>query len=465
MNIIYQFLKYSGIKEITKTYADKLYYSHPKANTLLGLKQLLAFYGVESRGFRCMEKETIELDYPNILHWGNQFVIGLKRTDKNFSYLKDDEVVNTTWKEFCNDWDGIVLLADDASQAQEPGYEMHAYIEKWEKMKWKSLIGIPLVLTAVIAIFRFLSIFYPDYYFLNLLLDFIGLGICTLLIKKKLNEQSNLGDRLCSLFGKHSTCNSVLESDASSIFGISWAEIGTGYFIWHMLIFSILPQMCMAIHLIGWIAMLFSIWSIWYQWKVVKSWCFLCLQVQMVIWVTGIVNLFTAHNWEQLISMEQFISLCITGLLLIGIILFVHFVLSSKKSIIDLKQKLAVTQSMSRQKEVFRALLYQQTEIPYQNSDINIRKGWADAPTERTLVIFTSPEVCAHCRAQKKQEEKLLKKYGNQFAIHYINLDLKTEEERQEIMNRLNLKAAPVVMLSQHIIPKGFTLEDVLASM
>ncbi len=55
----------------------------------------------------------------------------------------------------------------------------------------------------------------------------------------------------------------------------------------NILLLSLIPEASAFIAVINWVAMLYGVWSIYYQWRVAKSWCVLCLIAQAVIWGMG----------------------------------------------------------------------------------------------------------------------------------------------------------------------------------
>ena len=109
------------------------------------------------------------------------------------------------------------------------------------------------------------------------LLYVIGALTSLLLVQKQIYTHGQYADKICSLF-KQKDCNNVLESDAAKVFGwISWSEIGLGYFLSNLLLMAACPALIPYLILINLLALTYTIWSVWYQYKVVKQWCMLCM--------------------------------------------------------------------------------------------------------------------------------------------------------------------------------------------
>ena len=139
------------------------------------------------------------------------------------------------------------------------------------------------------------------FYFPELLLSTMGIVVCSMLMQKQLFNESKYGDRVCSLF-HHADCNSVLDGPKAKVFGISWSEIGLGFFIANTLLTAILPEHFFFIAMINWIAMVYGVWSIYYQWKVAKNWCVLCVLVQVIIWLFGILSVWICISKAETLS-------------------------------------------------------------------------------------------------------------------------------------------------------------------
>ena len=57
----------------------------------------------------------------------------------------------------------------------------------------------------------------------------------------------------------------------------------------YILLFSLYPSGIDVLRVVNWLAMCYGVWSIYYQWRVAKNWCVLCVSVQAVVWCTGIM--------------------------------------------------------------------------------------------------------------------------------------------------------------------------------
>jgi hypothetical protein len=131
---------------------------------------------------------------------------------------------------------------------------------------------------------------------LYLLAKLIGLTASVLLLWYDIDKGNPLLKQICSGIQK-ANCSAVLNTKASTIGGVvSWSEIGFIYFAGSLLfatlagINAVLP----VLSLFSLLALPYIVFSIFYQWKVAKQWCVLCLLVQGVLLAEG--TLVMANN-------------------------------------------------------------------------------------------------------------------------------------------------------------------------
>lgn len=289
-NILEHFLDALNIY-YTKHYIQKLYQEHPHKYNMYGLKRMLDVYGVKSIGVHVETLAPSELSYPCIIHTHGEFVVGINCGTETITYLQQGKKTTIDNEGFKRLWTGNALVVEEITNAIEPNYKKNL----WEALISKAkTYSIPLMLVLIIAIAltnRFANISNIDT--ARIVLSSIGIGVCSMLIEKQLFGKSHYGDRVCSLF-HHADCNGILDGDMAKIFGISWSEIGLGYFIASLLLLSIYPASSSCVAVVNWIAMLYGMWSIYYQSAIAKSWCVLCVITQILIWTIGIIT-FVQH--------------------------------------------------------------------------------------------------------------------------------------------------------------------------
>lgn len=422
-NILELFLEQIEVR-YTRKYADTLFNEHPYRDNMYGLKRMLDVYGVKTMGVNIPSKSLMELNYPCILHTRNDFAIGIDCDNKTVTYLQHGKITQVAHDIFLRRWDGNALVVTETTEAIEPNYHRNRQNELLETCKSHS-ISFLLVLAVLCGIFSnegVINIFTS----IQLLLNVVGLCFCILLMQKQIMGESLYGDKVCSLF-HHADCNSVLDGPKSKIFGISWSEVGLGYFIANILLIVLYPVSHSFVAVINWAAMCFGIWSIYYQWRVAKSWCVLCVAVQIVIGVMGVLSFISYSTGSIGYSLINYL---LSSLVYATCIMAVHrYAISSniENERVQIKQKYRALKANS---DVAKALItkgeYHETTL----EDSNIIFG---NPQARMRITILSNPHCNPCAKMHARVDNLLALYGNDICIQYI---LSSFNEELEGSNR-----------------------------
>ena len=409
-NILEHFLDALNIY-YTKHYIQKLYQEHPHKYNMYGLKRMLDVYGVKSIGVHVETLAPSELSYPCIIHTHGEFVVGINCGTETITYLQQGKKTTIDNEGFKRLWTGNALVVEEITNAIEPNYKKNL----WEALISKAkTYSIPLMLVLIIAIAltnRFANISNIDT--ARIVLSSIGIGVCSMLIEKQLFGKSHYGDRVCSLF-HHADCNGILDGDMAKIFGISWSEIGLGYFIASLLLLSIYPASSSCVAVVNWIAMLYGMWSIYYQSAIAKSWCVLCVITPILIWTIGIIT-FVQHV-DTPLNLDLFTTLATIIIFTISILVVHKY---STCYLIDEERARAIQQynAIKTNRAVARLLIKEGEYYKTTLEDSGIIFGNKKA---KTCVTILSNPHCNPCARMHKQVEQLLSLSGNDICIQYI---------------------------------------------
>lgn len=409
-NIIEYFLDEIEVR-YNKQFADKLYYEHPHRYNMYGLKKMLDVYGVKTVGVRIDSKDLLSLNYPCILHTYDDFVIGLDCGEDTLTLLQNGKRVNISHDVFMQSWTGDALVVEEATEANEPDYNTHRREEILAKLK-VYCIPVMLVLTSIIGLMVHIDEMglFP---IIGLLLNIVGVFVCIMLMQKQLIGESRYGDRVCSLFN-HSDCNSILDSAKAKIFGISWSEVGMGYFIANILLITLYRDSVGAMAILNWIAMPYGVWSIYYQWHIAKSWCVLCIMSQIVIWTMGIIAiilcLYVSFSFNALSA--QFV--CITYFISIMAIHNYATAYGIERNRTRIVQQY---RALKANAHVAKALIEEGAYYETLLEDSSIIFG---NPNAKICVTILSNPHCNPCARMHNQVEQLLSISGDEICVQYI---------------------------------------------
>lgn len=406
--------------DYTRHFATALFQEHPHKYNMYGLKKMLDVYGVKTIGVHVDNKDLSELTFPCIFHIDEDFVVGLDYNANTVKILQHGKEVTCPKDIFQQSWTGNALVVEETTEAMEPDRRKHRFDELISMIK-KYSIPMMLILVAVIAIVNnwlYITIFDIG----RILLSFSGILVCIMLMEKQLFGESRYGDRVCSLFHQ-ADCNSVLDGPMSKIFGISWSEIGLGYFVANIMLLSLFPASSFFVAIINWVAMLYGMWSVYYQWRIAKSWCVLCVIVQVIIWIMGLTAIISYMTVPYAFGLGDSLLSCMVFAITI---LAVHH--SASARIADQERVRAVQRyrSLKANGDVAKVLIEKGEYYKTTLDDSSIIFG---NPAAKILVTILSNPHCNSCARMHKRVEQFLKMNEGDFCVQYIFFPFNKELE------------------------------------
>lgn len=412
-NVLSVFLQKMNVK-YTPTFANKLYNEHPHKYNLFGLSKMLSEYKIENAGLRIENKDEglASLEVPFIAQSGGEFVTVYKIGTKKVSYIWKGKKLEVSLTEFKDSWTGVVLVGEADKDSIEPNYNENKKKGLIKQIQQALLLGT--IGTLILLAFIQGELYKSVEFILLLITNLAGMYISHLLILKQLHIQSSNADKICSLFDK-SDCNDVLDSPAAKFLGvISWSEVGLSYFISNFIILLFIPSLIPFMALINILALPYSFWSIWYQKFKAKTWCPLCLIVQVLLWLLFIVNISFGY-----ITIPDF---TLSNILLVGCIYALPYlclnqmlpIITESRKVEQIRQEM---NSLKMNDDVFTSLLKKQPYYTVDKSESSILFGNPNAST--LITVITNPH-CEPCARMHKRIDTLLKEIGDKICLQYI---------------------------------------------
>lgn len=401
----------------TMEYADELYATHPNRDNMLGLCQMCEAYGIAAKGVKVMDKNFDVLSIPSVLHVSGRFVILTDMTCEEVTYDWNGQVVTQSKSDFVPSWDGQALLVESDKGAIEPLFSEHRK-QVFSNYVQSLMFGCLTLLCLGFMFFQTLckqnalSVFFA-------LTDVLGIGTCYLLLQKQTFQSSSITDKACSMFHQKD-CNDLLHSDKAKIYGYSWSEIGLGYFVAHFLIAWLLPSAVLLLSVVNWCAMCYGIWSVYYQARIARQWCMLCMLVQILLWTNGIASVILLNDILLISELCVFLSVR-DGVyffsVAVAMIVVTHQIASSVVLRKTLRDRTYQYRSLKCNVEVFRHLLHLSKYVPTDIGDSTIVFG--NEKAKLRITVLANPH-CTPCAAKHKQVDELIDRYGRQLSVQYI---------------------------------------------
>jgi len=290
-------------------------------------------------------------------------------------------------------------------------------VEKNEEVKNSSTLFnfgkiLSFIFFATVLLYVFYFIIGSTFVYLHVALSIAGIVISIAIVKQEIGLQTTIGKAFCSGTDEKKDCDAVLTSKGAEIInGYKLSDFSLLYFSGLTIltfITIIKPSLAFTISLF---AMPITIYSIYYQYAVVKKWCLLCLTIVGVLWLQAIVVLYS-QNFIFSVTLQEIIY---SVLSLSFVFLFWNYL---KPLILELntlkKEKIKATK-FQRNYTLFESMLDKPKAIHTTIEGIDeIVFGNVDANLE--LVVITNP-FCGHCKPVHKIVEDIITKHNNEVKI------------------------------------------------
>lgn len=390
---------------------------HPDYPSLLSIGDVLNNYGIENLAIRLDPEKLPEIPVPFLapIHGDKShltfFTVVKEVKQDGLTYYDPEkyEWCDISREHFLNKFSGTVLLAEAYEGAGEK-----EYIQKIKEEKQISIIQqlivfcIPamIILVGITAFVRMgTSAILP---FTFSVLTLLGAIVGSLLIWYELDQHNLVLHQICSA-GKKVNCGAILNSKASKIAGISWSSIGLSYFMGELLLLLFTgvtdPQTLFIVSWLNVLALPYIVFSIYYQGKIAKQWCVLCLCVQSLL----VLQFATAllGGWHTLFSFDIIsIELVLkTGAAFVIPFIATMLLIPAFQKGKESKRHKNELQRLKHNAEVFEALLSTQPIIFDGSQELGITIGNPDAKYK--LVKVCNP-YCGPCAKAHAHLEHLL---------------------------------------------------------
>ncbi len=390
---------------------------HPDFPSLLSLSELLTDWKIDNTALQLNTVEQLrELPLPFIAHLRQNngwYVLVTNVAGDAITFVDSrDGRRMTTLNEFEKQWTGVVLLAVTGEQSGEPDYETNRKHERLQKLRRPFLtIGtLFLLFFVILSVAKELTT--PNW--LLLVTKAIGSMLSGLLVAKQLGNTNALTDRLCRI-NSQTNCDSVLDSPGAKLWGwLSWADVGLLYFAGGLLTVLLgatqlqngqeMVQPLLSV--LALLALPYTIFSVYYQARVVKKWCTLCLAVQGVLLIEGVSAITRGVGLPAL--WQPYAAVAVAFLLPTLAWMLVKPLLASRAKS---QQEHSELLRFKRDPDLFQAMLTQQPQMPPIPEDLHpIVLGNPNA--EHTITMVTNP-YCGPCAKAHTALDALINRNTN----------------------------------------------------
>ena len=438
---------------VSKNLVTRQLKSHPDYPSLLSITDTLNDLGIDNLALSIEKDQLHEVATPFLAHLntgGGEFVL-----------VQNRDSLDKVYPEFFERWSGVVVAAEKPEHWKNEENDNCLKEERVAKNKRAGVITIAALI--VLGAIAYASGWvFPVLAFIAV----AGIFISWLIILKDLGIENKIADKVC---GKESSCDDVIHSKTLTLpFGIGWSDIG---FIWFAsLLIALIFASCAGnyfglINIISLLAITifpFSIFSIYYQWRVAKKWCRLCLMIVSLLWLQFFLLLPT------LITFSHGVVKIKDLLFIAAIILPVSAAWLTIKSLLQRNKKQEEESyegiRFKRNQKIFSALLEKQKRVDCTPWENDLQLGNASAPLQ--IVVACNP-YCGPCATTHEKLHSMIEKYGDNIGLT-IRFTVNTKDKKDKrtqtveyILQRIEnaglyMKAAEKVNYSREALHQWF---------
>jgi uncharacterized membrane protein len=319
--------------------------------------------------------------------------------------------------DFITIWSGIIVIIEKSSITIQSNN-----VDNKKVIKAFSILVLVFLLTAFLITKP--NLFQSLYFLLSL----VGVFISYILVKHELGFYSKTVEKLCASY-ETTSCDAVLNSKGATVFKY--------YKLSDLCIVYFMSITIAAIFLLGTnnnysflILLSFAsipiiLYSIYYQFYIIKKWCPLCIVVIAILWLQIITSYFGLNFFSETINIDfrnSFI-LAFSFVIVTALWLFVKPLIIKEK---DLEKVQIDYHRFKRNFELFKAAYLKNEQINTSiDNDSEIIFGNKNAAMQ--IVLITNP-LCFYCKSVHTLIEKILKQNPDDVTVT-IRFNINTQDK------------------------------------
>jgi protein-disulfide isomerase/uncharacterized membrane protein len=383
--------------------------SHPDFPSLLAYSDALAFFKVPNVATR-IDKEQVDILPDNflalLLHEEHgEILTSVKRKGNQFACSFGKAKEELSKEEFLKSWDNIVMLAEQGEETPQTSTKSQG------RGIAVGLVFLSMLLFVGYALWSGIS--YLNLGFLALIMA--GGYFSLEALKQNLGIESPATSKFCNA-SPTTSCDSVINSDKSALFkSISLTDmcvLFSSSLILNYIAFYILGHIDSYFTVLSlgmWLILPIGLYSVYFQWRVEKRWCPICLSILGIVLLQAIFVYAVYGNPLEALSGMAFplAVFAVSTLFLTGLWYLIKPSLFENKTLKEFQLKAL---RFKRNYKLFKLALDQEEEIQLFTGGSPLILGNANAPL--TLHFITNP-YCKYCKDAHAVIEDLLQTYGD----------------------------------------------------
>lgn len=345
--------------------------------------------------------------------------------------------------QFSQKWSGVTLLIEPNQQSGEREYAQNHRRETLAALRVVFIVAGIMAIMGLLLSSPLQTFPWAEYsaYYLTGLIKLAGTIVSGMLVWYSLDTKNSFLQKVCQLNGK-SNCQNILSSSAAKFTDwLSWAEIGLFYFVggllaWIVGLLTGNATYLQSLYILTVLALPYTLWSVYYQARVAREWCVLCLTVQGLLWAEFLTS-YLLYGWSSptpIVSMNtEWFSIFLISFLIVPLLW--AWIKSALQKATRYQPLMREFQKLKFDPHYLNGLLANPRILPplFQGMQ-TISLG--DPAAENTLIMVISPS-CAACRRNHRALEKVLETYTNLHVQIVLAASPNTDDTAGRVAHRL----------------------------
>lgn len=407
--------------------------SHPSYPSLYSIIDVLTHFGIENLALEVpTDMETLKqlpVTFITIVN-GNELVLAEKLDSRVKLIFQENKKFETIgYKDFLAIWNGTVVGIEEG---ENRGLN--------DKVTWRAVPKIFLLISAIIPVVLFLASSPDLFQSLHFFAGLGGLFFSISIVRHELGSQSGLINKFCNA-NDSTSCDAILQSKGATVLNLfKLSDACVVYFSASALtwiLYVTLGYYGSTFFISSLLALPIIVYSVHYQYYVVKKWCPLCLGVSGVLFVQAFSTLFLRDGWLWTFEFSETMIFLLCTIAIISVWAFIE-------PLLLVKQKYSVLRmehyKFKRNFDLFQAAHYGSAPYSTQLSHFNDKEIILGNPNGKiSLVLVTSP-LCIYCKAAHSELETVLNRYPNDISL-IIRFNVPVHDSTNvgfKVANRLN---------------------------
>ncbi len=389
---------------------DELFFqiqSHPSYPSLHAVTGVLDHFGIENVAAEVFVDANTLHQLPDCFlgqidaSKEKDLVIIEKKKESYWLYYSENKKEKLTTAEFLTTFTGILVAVEGTLVAKTTKHH--------SRFMRITILALVISFLGFLLVQKDISIPIGVHFLLSIIGGMISIAI----LKQELGLLTIMGNAFCAEVNDKKDCDAVLTSKGASVIkGYKLSDLSVLYFTSLALFTFFSIEEPTLVYIISGLAIPITLYSLYYQYVVVKKWCLLCVSIVTVLWAQTLIFIVTAEVALHKIAFKDIIIFA--GIVLISGIVW-SYVKPLLQEVNELRKEKITQLRFKRNFELFNSLLQ---KSPVINSKIkNSKEIVLGNPNANVVITSITNPFCVHCRPVHQQLDQILYQYQEDVKI------------------------------------------------